>query len=219
MKPEEAAHVTMREVGGALISIAIALCAVFVPSAFLSGITGQFFRQFAVTISASTVISCLVSLDPEPGACAVLFKPISLTTSAARRWIVRLVQAGFRPLQRWVPVAVASYGRLTRRLVRIFGVVLVVYSALIGIAGFQFVARAHRLHSGAGSGLSHHGRAAAARRHARPHGGRGQAGDRHHPDDTRRRACRAVRRARRDHLHHRIECRHDLFRPAVAVQS
>jgi multidrug efflux pump subunit AcrB len=62
MSPTEAAHKTMDEVGGALVSIALTLCAVFVPSAFLSGISGQFFRQFAVTIAASTVISCFVSL-------------------------------------------------------------------------------------------------------------------------------------------------------------
>ncbi|HYT75274.1 MAG TPA: efflux RND transporter permease subunit, partial [Vicinamibacterales bacterium] len=62
MSPLEAAHRTMDEVGGALISIALTLCAVFVPSAFISGISGLFFRQFAVTISASTVISCFVSL-------------------------------------------------------------------------------------------------------------------------------------------------------------
>ena len=64
----------MDEVGGALISIALTLCAVFVPSAFLSGISGLFFRQFAVTISASTVISCFVSLTLSPALCAVLFK-------------------------------------------------------------------------------------------------------------------------------------------------
>ena len=58
----------MDEVGGALISIALTLCAVFVPSAFLSGISGLFFRQFAVTIAASTVISCFVSLDAQSGA-------------------------------------------------------------------------------------------------------------------------------------------------------
>ncbi len=60
----------MDEVGGALISIALTLCAVFVPSAFLSGITGLFFRQFAVTISASTLISCFVSLTLSPALCA-----------------------------------------------------------------------------------------------------------------------------------------------------
>ena len=74
MTPKEAAHVTMNEVGGALISIALTLCAVFVPSAFLSGITGQFFRQFAVTIAVSTLISCFVSLTLSPALCAVLFK-------------------------------------------------------------------------------------------------------------------------------------------------
>ena len=68
MTPKEAAHRTMDEVGGALVSIALTLCAVFVPSAFLSGISGQFFRQFAVTIAASTVISLLRLADAEPGA-------------------------------------------------------------------------------------------------------------------------------------------------------
>ena len=75
MSPLEVAHRTMDAVGGALISIALTLCAVFVPSAFLSGISGLFFRQFAVTISASTVISCFVSLTLSPALCAVLFKP------------------------------------------------------------------------------------------------------------------------------------------------
>jgi hydrophobe/amphiphile efflux-1 (HAE1) family protein len=74
ISPAEAAHRTMDEVGGALISIALTLCAVFVPSAFLSGISGLFFRQFAVTIAASTVISCFVSLTLSPALCAVLFK-------------------------------------------------------------------------------------------------------------------------------------------------
>ena len=74
MSPAEAAHRTMDEVGGALISIALTLCAVFVPSTFLSGISGLFFRQFAVTIVASTVISCFVSLTLSPALCAVLFK-------------------------------------------------------------------------------------------------------------------------------------------------
>src|SRR5258707_196995 len=74
MSASHAAHKTMDEVGGALISIALTLCAVFVPSAFLSGISGLFFRQFAVTIAASTVISCFVSLTLSPALCAVLFK-------------------------------------------------------------------------------------------------------------------------------------------------
>src|SRR6202000_1334151 len=75
MSPREAAHRTMDEVGGALIAIALTLCAVFVPVAFISGISGLFFKQFAVTIAASTVISCFVSLTLSPALSAVLLKP------------------------------------------------------------------------------------------------------------------------------------------------
>ena len=138
MTPAEAAHVTMDEVGGALISIALTLCAVFVPSAFLSGITGQFFRQFAVTIAASTLISCFVSLTLSPALCAVLFKAHEPDHKPRGSWIVRLVQAGFARFNFGFEWLSTSYGRLTRRLVQVTGVVLLVYAVLIGVAGFQF---------------------------------------------------------------------------------
>ena len=138
MSPKEAAHVTMSEVGGALISIALTLCAVFVPSAFLSGITGQFFRQFAITIAASTLISCFVSLTLSPALCAVLFKAHEPGHKKQGSWIVRLVQAFFARFNYGFEWLSTSYGRLTRRLVQITGVVLLVYAALIGLAGFQF---------------------------------------------------------------------------------
>jgi hydrophobe/amphiphile efflux-1 (HAE1) family protein len=139
MTPKEAAHVTMSEVGGALISIALTLCAVFVPSAFLSGITGQFFRQFAITIAASTLISCFVSLTLSPALCAVLFRAHEPSHNKRQSaWIVRMVQAFFARFNFGFEWLSTSYGRLTRRLVQIAGVVLVVYAALIGLAGFQF---------------------------------------------------------------------------------
>jgi hydrophobe/amphiphile efflux-1 (HAE1) family protein len=138
MSPKEAAHVTMNEVGGALISIALTLCAVFVPSAFLSGITGQFFRQFAVTIAASTLISCFVSLTLSPALCGVLFKAHEPGHKAQGSWISRLVGAGFRRFNIGFEWLSTGYGRLTRRLVQITGVVLVIYAVLIGFAGFQF---------------------------------------------------------------------------------
>src|SRR6266851_4920014 len=75
MSPRDAAHETMDEVGGALIAIALVLSSVFIPSAFIPGISGQFFRQFAVTIASATVISCFVSLTLSPALCALLFKP------------------------------------------------------------------------------------------------------------------------------------------------
>src|SRR6185312_16089770 len=61
MSPKEAAHKTMDEVGGALLAIAIVLCAVFIPTAFITGISGAFYKQFALAIAASTVISMIVS--------------------------------------------------------------------------------------------------------------------------------------------------------------
>jgi hydrophobe/amphiphile efflux-1 (HAE1) family protein len=136
MTPAQAAHVTMDEVGGALISIALTLCAVFVPSAFLSGITGQFFRQFAVTIAVSTLISCFVSLTLSPALCAVLFRAHE-PGKPRGSWIVRLVQAAFARFNLGFEWLSTSYGRLTRRLVQITGVVLVIYAVLIGFAGFQ----------------------------------------------------------------------------------
>jgi hydrophobe/amphiphile efflux-1 (HAE1) family protein len=138
MSPLEAAHRTMDEVGGALIAIALTLCAVFVPSAFLSGITGLFFRQFAVTISASTVISCFVSLTLSPALCAVLFKPHYQHDDSHANRATRLLHGAFDRFNRGFDRLSSGYGGLTRRLVRATAVVLVVYVGLIGVAGLEF---------------------------------------------------------------------------------
>ena len=136
LSPKEAAHRTMDEVGGALISIALTLCAVFVPSAFLSGITGEFFRQFAVTIAASTVISCFVSLTLSPMLCALLLHSHS-TAPASPSLPARLLNVGFGAFNRGFDWLSFGYGRMTRRLVRTLGIVLVVYVGLIATAGFE----------------------------------------------------------------------------------
>jgi HAE1 family hydrophobic/amphiphilic exporter-1 len=75
MSPREAAHKTMDEVGGALIAIALVLCAVFIPTAFITGLQGAFYRQFAITIATATVISAFVSLTLSPALAAILLKP------------------------------------------------------------------------------------------------------------------------------------------------
>jgi hydrophobe/amphiphile efflux-1 (HAE1) family protein len=137
LSPADAAHRTMDEVGGALISIALTLCAVFVPSAFLSGITGQFFRQFAVTIAASTVISCFVSLTLSPALCALLLKPHAAHASPTSL-PARVLAAGFGRFNRGFEWLSHGYGRLTRRLVRGLVVVVAVYIALIAAAGMEF---------------------------------------------------------------------------------
>ena len=138
MPPKEAAYKTMDEVGGALIAIALTLCAVFVPSAFLSGISGEFFRQFAITIAASTVISCFVSLTLSPALCAVLFKPHQAADSTRTGGIGRIGRAIFESFNRGFEWLSNAYGRLTGRLVRVVGIMLAIYALLIGFAGFQF---------------------------------------------------------------------------------
>ncbi len=75
LSPREASRKAMEEVTGPVIAIALVLCAVFVPTAFMAGISGQFYRQFALTIAASTVISAFNSLTLSPALAALLLKP------------------------------------------------------------------------------------------------------------------------------------------------
>src|SRR5262245_18531914 len=75
LSPRDAAFKSMDEVGAALIAIALVLCAVFVPSAFITGISGQFYRQFALTIAGATIISLIISLTLSPAMCALFLKP------------------------------------------------------------------------------------------------------------------------------------------------
>ncbi|MBC7800492.1 MAG: efflux RND transporter permease subunit, partial [Gemmatimonadaceae bacterium] len=136
--PIEAARITMDEVGGALISIALVLSAVFVPTAFLSGITGQFFRQFAVTIAVATVISCFVSLTLSPALAARLLKGHGEEAAAKdtrgqrilRRlatpftWFFKAFNRGFDSLSR-------GYAKLVGVMVRARIAMLLVYGLLI----------------------------------------------------------------------------------------
>ncbi|WP_428485888.1 efflux RND transporter permease subunit [Rhodopila sp.] len=139
LTPRQAAHRTMDEVGGALVAIALTLCAVFIPSAFISGISGQFFRQFAVTIAASTVISCFVSLTLSPALCALLFKPhVTHPTAERRSLLVRPVVAFFTGFNRGFEWLSDRFGRLAARLIRMTALVLVAYAGLIGLTGWQF---------------------------------------------------------------------------------
>ncbi|NBB10210.1 efflux RND transporter permease subunit [Pseudomonas sp. SLFW] len=138
LSPKDAAHRTMDEVGGALLSIALTLCAVFVPAAFVSGISGLFFRQFAITIAASTVISCLVSLTLSPALCAVLFKSHDETATSNPGPVRRVVNRGFAVFNDGFERISAGYGTLTRRLIRGLALVLVVYVGLIALAGVEF---------------------------------------------------------------------------------
>ncbi|WP_336488386.1 efflux RND transporter permease subunit [Methylobacterium nigriterrae] len=135
LSPRDAAHRTMTEVSTALIAIALTLCAVFVPTAFISGISGLFFKQFAITIAASTVISCFVSLTLSPALCAVLLKPHD--HHARKGFVGRIVSALFGRFNAGFEWLSSGYGRFTGRLIRAATVVAIVYVGLIGLTGFQ----------------------------------------------------------------------------------
>jgi hydrophobe/amphiphile efflux-1 (HAE1) family protein len=137
MSPIDAAHRTIDEVGNALVAIALVLGAVFIPAAFISGISGQFFRQFAVTIAAATAISCLVSLTLSPALCALLLKPRRAETEP-QPLLLRPVHGFFTGFNRLFDRLAHGYGGLTRRLVRLTTIVLVVYAGLIALTGWQF---------------------------------------------------------------------------------
>jgi len=136
--PREAAYRTMEEVGGALIAIALTLCAVFVPTAFISGISGQFYKQFALTISAATLISCLVSLTLSPALSALLLKPHD-PHDQPTGWR-RYPQAAADGFNRGFDWLATRYGRITARAVRSIMIVLVVYAGLLALAAWRFVA-------------------------------------------------------------------------------
>jgi hydrophobe/amphiphile efflux-1 (HAE1) family protein len=139
LSPREAAHRTMDEVGGALIAIALVLSAVFIPAAFVAGISGQFFRQFAVTIAAATAISCFVSLTLSPALCALLFKPHGHEPEGKRsNPLLRPVHAFFNGFNRLFDGLATGYGGMTRRLVRLPLVVLPIYGLLLFATGWQF---------------------------------------------------------------------------------
>jgi hydrophobe/amphiphile efflux-1 (HAE1) family protein len=136
LSPREAAIRTMDEVGAALIAIALVLCAVFVPSAFITGISGQFYRQFALTIAGATVISLLVSLTLSPAMCALLLKPHS--NHRRDRWWERPIHGFFRLFNRGFEGLGASYGWLTARVVRFAGIMLVVYAGVLAFGLNEF---------------------------------------------------------------------------------
>src|SRR3984893_3179563 len=129
----------MDEVGGALIAIALTLSAVFVPAAFIAGISGEFFRQFAVTIAASTIISCFVSLTLSPALCAVLLLPHRAhDTVQHHSLLVRLVGGFFAAFNRGFEWLSERFGRLTTPLSPVSAVVLIAYAGLTALTGVQF---------------------------------------------------------------------------------
>jgi len=145
--PLEAAHQAMKEVSGPIIAIALVLCAVFVPMAFLTGVTGTFYKQFAVTIAISTVISAINSLTLSPALAAKTAEVARRAEGhavAADRARIRL---GVRPVQPHCSrrARIGYQGSVSRILTR-RGVVFAVYAVLLVGTALMFQFRAARLH-------------------------------------------------------------------------
>ena len=138
LNPKEASRKAMDEVGGAVISVAIVLTAVFVPTALVSGISGQFYRQFALTIAIATLISAFNSLTLSPALAALLIKPGHVKKDLLTRLIETLLGWFFRLFNRTFDLGIAAYGGVVKRLLRVSGLVLVIFVGLLVLTGVLF---------------------------------------------------------------------------------
>ena len=138
LPPKEAARRAMSEVAGPIIAISLVLMCVFVPCAFITGITGQFFRQFALTIAVSTFFSAVNSLTLSPALCALLLKakheqrdPLTWVLNRALGWFFKLFNRGFE-------TSANLYARSVGILLRVSVIVLIVYGGLLYLTYFGF---------------------------------------------------------------------------------
>ncbi|HSC32215.1 MAG TPA: efflux RND transporter permease subunit [Gemmatimonadaceae bacterium] len=141
LSPREASHKAMDEVSRPIVAIALVLCAVFVPVAFISGLTGQFYKQFALTIAFSTLISAFNSLTLSPALSAILLKPHGAAPDRLTRVLEKLLGWVFHPFNRAFKSGSNKYGRAVGTLIGKSAVALAVYAGLIVITliGFKRV--------------------------------------------------------------------------------
>jgi gold/copper resistance efflux pump len=140
--PKEAARRAMTEVTGPIIAITSVLAAVFIPTAFLGGLTGQFYRQFALTIAISTLLSAFNSLTLSPALAGVLLRSHHGRKDALTRFMDWALGGWlFKPFNRFFERASEGYVRTVKRVVRVSAVALLVYGGLLGLtwAGFAHV--------------------------------------------------------------------------------
>jgi multidrug efflux pump len=138
LAPLAATYQAMKEVTGPIVATALVLCAVFVPTAFISGLTGQFYKQFALTIAISTVISAFNSLTLSPALSALLLQPRGTKPDRLQSVINRAFGWFFRPFNRFFSHAAQGYIRTVGRIVRISGIALLLYGGLIGLTWYGF---------------------------------------------------------------------------------
>ncbi len=133
LTPREATYRAMREVSGPIIAIALVLVAVFVPLAFISGLTGQFYRQFAVTIAISTVISAINSLTLSPALAALLLRGHDQPKDALTRGMDRAFGWLFRGFNKFFHRGSEAYSGGVKRVISRKTLMLVIYLALVGV--------------------------------------------------------------------------------------
>jgi multidrug efflux pump len=138
LSPLAAAHRAMQEVSGPIVAIALVLCAVFVPMAFLSGVVGQFYKQFAVTIAISTVISAINSLTLSPALAALLLRDHHAPKDLPTRLLDFSLGWVFRPFNRFFTASAKRYEAGVGRMLRRRGAVFLVYAGLLGATGMLF---------------------------------------------------------------------------------
>lgn len=139
LTPVEATKRAMGEVTGPIIATALVLCAVFVPAAFISGLTGQFYKQFALTIAISTVISAINSLTLSPALAAVLLKGHDAPKDRFSKFLDKIFGGWlFRPFNRFFERASHGYVGTVARVIRSSGIALVVYAGLMVLTFFGF---------------------------------------------------------------------------------
>jgi multidrug efflux pump len=141
LEPRAATHQAMTEVSSAVIAVGLVLSAVFIPTAFISGITGQFYRQFALTIAVSTLISAFNSLTLSPALCAILLRPSGARQDAFTRFLDGVFGWFFRGFNRVFGRSREAYSRMVGRLIRLSVAALIVYGGLLGLTylGFEVV--------------------------------------------------------------------------------
>lgn len=139
LEPVAATERAMREVTGPIIATALVLCAVFVPAAFISGLTGQFYKQFALTIAISTVISAFNSLTLSPALAAVLLKGHDAPKDRFSRFLDRLLGGWlFRPFNRFFEKASHGYVGTVARVIRSSGIAMLLYAGFMVLTWFGF---------------------------------------------------------------------------------
>ena len=137
LSPKDAAHKTMDEVGTALIAIALVLTAVFIPTAFIPGISGQFYKQFALTIATSTIISAFNSLTLSPALGVLLLKPHNGNHDVKRSFFYRFTDSFSATFNRLFDSLSDHYAKVVSSLIRRCSIVLMVYAGLIGLTLFM----------------------------------------------------------------------------------